>query len=316
MNEYALTTLYDVKAFLGIGQTDTTNDVFLESWISACSTAAQSFLNRKIRGRTFTEYHDGGWPYIFVNNPPIRSITSIYDDTARDFAAGTLVASTDYHYDGDLADQGRVQLYNVGAFSTGVRNVKIVYAGGFDEFIVTSGENDRIDWYDASAGTLIQTSLTAATYTGATLATHVTTQMTAATSTDVVTCTYNATTGKFTLTSDGDTESYFVLPWSTGTNVARSVGPLLGFNVTADDTGALTYTGDYAALSIPDDIQGAIRLWVARLYKEAFVKGGDGRMGVSARNVGVTSQGTTFDLLQGMPKVVRSALYGYRRIPV
>ncbi len=47
--------------------------------------------------------------------------------------------------------------------------------------------------------------------------------------------------GKFTITSDGTT---LKLLWDTGANAANTIGTALGFSVAADDTGALTYTGD------------------------------------------------------------------------
>lgn len=58
---------------------------------------------------------------------------------------------------------------------------------------------------------------------------------------DEITCTYSDTTGKFAITTDGTTLN---LLWSTGTNAANSAGTKLGFTVSADDTGATTYTAD------------------------------------------------------------------------
>lgn len=61
--------------------------------------------------------------------------------------------------------------------------------------------------------------------------------------TAATTCTYSDSTGKFTLTAASGT---FSILWSTGTNTLVSIGANLGFTVSADDTGALTYTSDNA----------------------------------------------------------------------
>lgn len=45
------------------------------------------------------------------------------------------------------------------------------------------------------------------------------------------------------MNSDGAT---FNLLWNTGTHVATSIGATIGYDVTADDTGALSYKADYA----------------------------------------------------------------------
>lgn len=62
---------------------------------------------------------------------------------------------------------------------------------------------------------------------------------------DNITVTYNDSDGKFTIASDGATLS---LLWNTGTNTANTIGKstALNFDVSADDTGSLTYTGDNA----------------------------------------------------------------------
>lgn len=78
------------------------------------------------------------------------------------------------------------------------------------------------------------------------LADEIASKMTAASvgsGNDTITCTWDNSTGKFTLASDGST---FSLLWNTGTNTANTIGTLIGFAVAADDTGATTYTADNA----------------------------------------------------------------------
>lgn len=57
------------------------------------------------------------------------------------------------------------------------------------------------------------------------------------------TCTYNTTTKKFTI-ARATGAATVTLEWLTGANEGESAGVDLGFFVTADDTGATSYTGD------------------------------------------------------------------------
>lgn len=58
-----------------------------------------------------------------------------------------------------------------------------------------------------------------------------------------ITVTYSNTTGKFTIVKASGT---LELLWNTGANTANTIGTKLGFVVSADDTGGLTYTSDNA----------------------------------------------------------------------
>jgi hypothetical protein len=58
---------------------------------------------------------------------------------------------------------------------------------------------------------------------------------------DIITCTFDKSTGKYTIASDGTVLS---LLWNTGTNNANSIATTIGFDNVADDTGVLTYTAD------------------------------------------------------------------------
>ena len=60
---------------------------------------------------------------------------------------------------------------------------------------------------------------------------------------------YDSKTGRFTVSGDGAT---LELEWSSGTNTAETAGALLGFDTSADSTGATTYTGTAARSLSPD----------------------------------------------------------------
>lgn len=121
----ALTTLANVKVFLGI--TNTNSDTILNELISKISAECELITSRKLIAAAFTEYFDGDRRDTFrLRNFPINSITSIHDDYGRDYGADTLVPSDDYTFD---ADDGIVKIdYQTGR---GRNNVKIVYNGGY-----------------------------------------------------------------------------------------------------------------------------------------------------------------------------------------
>lgn len=110
----------------------------------------------------------------------------------------------------------------------------------YNPFII-GASNKYIDFVD-DGGTKVAILEETVYKTPQDLADAIATRMTAA-SDDVISCSYDDSTGKFTMSSDGAT---FSLLWDTGANSANSVGATLGFTVSADDTGATTYTSDNA----------------------------------------------------------------------
>lgn len=107
----------------------------------------------------------------------------------------------------------------------------------FNPITITSTTN-RLDFSD---GTERNATIAAKTYKDPIeLAEAIQTAMDGLTA-DTITVTYSSTTGRYTLASNGAT---FQLLWSTGTNAANTIGEKIGFSVAADDTAALSYTGD------------------------------------------------------------------------
>ncbi len=66
------------------------------------------------------------------------------------------------------------------------------------------------------------------------------------------TVSYDAATQKFSITEDGSTLTELQLLWSSGTNAATSAASTLGFDNSADDTGAMTYTADNETATVVD----------------------------------------------------------------
>ena len=119
-------------------------------------------------------------------------------------------------------------------------------------FEIIAGTNDKLDWVDT--GSTYETTLEAGVYLAAELAAHIQTQM-QADGTGTETCTFSFSTLKFTL---GGTATFSLL-WNTGTNAGQTPGGILGFDETADDTGATSYTSDAAVGTSPS----TANLWTA-----------------------------------------------------
>lgn len=110
---------------------------------------------------------------------------------------------------------------------------KVFEGGAFD----VSADNKWID-IDEGSGE-VSVALTIGTYTGSALIGHIVSALNAAGGL-AETYTGSWTTGTFAL---GATANFSIL-WNTGTNTASSIGNEIGFDTSADDTGADNYTAD------------------------------------------------------------------------
>jgi hypothetical protein len=152
----ALTTLSDLKTFLGI--TDTSEDTLLSLLITQVSDAIQEYCGRTFGSSSYTEFYCGdGKPYLSLNQRPVTSISNIYLDngafwgsTSGSFSSGTLLnAGVDYALVIDQPDNSsRCGLvfningwwdvpftYTPGIISPnlgpGVGNIQVTYTAGY-----------------------------------------------------------------------------------------------------------------------------------------------------------------------------------------
>jgi len=130
---YSLVELEDVKYELDIEGKDVDTDRHLISIIDGISAWFELLTGENFITRTHTdEYQDGdGETYLYLDNEPITSITSIYDDVYREFGSDTLISGTDYYIS---KEQDRVVLYpksTWGRFRRGEESVKATYVAGY-----------------------------------------------------------------------------------------------------------------------------------------------------------------------------------------
>lgn len=140
-----LTTLTAAKTHLKITGT-ATFDAKITKIIQAGSRQIERYCNRKFKALRYTEFYDGkgsnlDFPannIVIIKNPPIISLSTLYDDTSRAFASSSLIPTSSYTYD---PDSGIVELVS-GVFSKGVKNIKIIYTGGYTETTYSSDMQD------------------------------------------------------------------------------------------------------------------------------------------------------------------------------
>jgi hypothetical protein len=122
-------------------------------------------------------------------------------------------------------------------------NVDYTFQGSkyyFNPITITAA-NRHID-FDEGAGELTA-ALDMKTYRDPEeLAIQIAAKMTAA-AVATISCSYSSATGKYTISTGGAT---LTIRWLSGTNTLTSAGPAIGFDITANDTGATSYVGDSA----------------------------------------------------------------------
>lgn len=128
----AWTTVAAVKQALKIDSGDNDHDNEIEALINACYLMLEAYIHHPLKAADYTEYYDGdSTNSLVLRKYPINSVASIYDDVTREWAADTLIESTDYVIDNE-EQIGSVRLFqNTIIFSSGVKNIKITYNAGY-----------------------------------------------------------------------------------------------------------------------------------------------------------------------------------------
>lgn len=167
---------------------------------------------------------------------------------------------------------------------------------------IVTGFSNKLDFTEGVTGDATAT-LAAGNYaTGAALATELQTRINAAATDNTYTVSYSSTTNKFTIARDVGSAS-FGLEWSTGAEAEKSCGIDIGFDTSADDTGATSYVGDNAAYKsrelVKADLGSALSVQAAAVINH--------NIGASGT---ITLQGNTTDPLTWVSPTVDQALAG------
>lgn len=128
VNTYSLVSLEEVKE--QIKSTIPEEDDFISNLINRYSTLIESYLNKNVLSREYTEYFDGGgYSELFVNQYPITSVSGIYDDSNWEWNVGDLIDADDYR----VTNDANSIVFNTTTLGDYKENIKIVYTAGYDE---------------------------------------------------------------------------------------------------------------------------------------------------------------------------------------
>jgi len=124
---HSLISLSQMKSSLGIGSGAGASDDILTDLINEASWFFKEETHRVLKSQSLTEFYDGpGGDVLYLRNKPVSGLT-IWQDVGRDFATGSLIASTAYELD---EATGRVFLTG-DVFSTAKHVIKTTYTGGY-----------------------------------------------------------------------------------------------------------------------------------------------------------------------------------------
>lgn len=121
-----LTTLANVRQYLGTPDNVTTDDPLLERMISAISLFVQNWLNRQILQATYSEALDGhGTTRLNFSNTPVTAVASLAID-------GVTVqpASGPPYFCGYVFNARQLSVYGY-RFNAGYGNVQVTYTAGY-----------------------------------------------------------------------------------------------------------------------------------------------------------------------------------------
>lgn len=124
-----LCTKEDVKLFLEDAAGTSSFDSLIDAIILTVSQRIELAANRKLFSASYVELHDGGSAKLFVQNPPITSITSIVYAPDMDFANGVTLGVSEYVLD---PSNKKNSVYSTfGRFLSGCEALRVTYIGGY-----------------------------------------------------------------------------------------------------------------------------------------------------------------------------------------
>lgn len=120
-------TLDQVKDFMGMTGSNALIDELIEDLISRVTDMFHKYCGvDQFKSKSYTEYYSGsGTRELFTDQRPIISVESIAIDHDWIWGTDSTVASTDYAIMDDCI------VLKATYFTTGTRNIKVIYTAGF-----------------------------------------------------------------------------------------------------------------------------------------------------------------------------------------
>ncbi len=146
LNSNALVTLTDVREAMGLDILETKDDNFIIGLINRYSTRIETYCKRVFHAGLYTEYYDGDGlrGEVFVENPPIISVSGLWDDVSGhgptdtvNYQQGTEITPDLYVIEQNeagtirLANQSNILANPSNYFLFGINNIKVIYSGGY-----------------------------------------------------------------------------------------------------------------------------------------------------------------------------------------
>lgn len=133
IDPYALTTVENAKQHLNIPVANNDHNDILTRFINSATAKIETFLDRKVLKRAYTEFQDGrGNDRVLLRNWPADKPTelwidqsSLFTDTANQLDLG--------EYELELSSDGGIGVILLPGkrFTRGRRNIKLVYEAGY-----------------------------------------------------------------------------------------------------------------------------------------------------------------------------------------
>lgn len=134
LSAYALTTLVNAKEHLGIPAPTATYDALITRFINEATGKIETFCDRKLKQRTgIIEFRDGfANDRILLDQWPATKPSQLWVDPTVLFTDTSYqLAATDYALDLSARGEGIGVVLLKSMFPRGVKNIKVVYDGGF-----------------------------------------------------------------------------------------------------------------------------------------------------------------------------------------
>lgn len=123
----ALTTRAEFKSYAGI--TNTKWDTVIDALITQASAAIERECNRIFGVTSYTEQYDGTDTALVLTlrQYPVVSVTDVRDDAAREFAATSVIDSTNYYVD----TAAGIIRFDGWRLQRGYGNIRVTYSAGY-----------------------------------------------------------------------------------------------------------------------------------------------------------------------------------------
>lgn len=308
VSTFALATLGRIKTELDIADNDvnTRRDAWIERTIEQVTRDFESSIGRGIVARDYRQDLDGsGRSTLFVPQYPVLAIQTLIIDIERKFDRSIdIVPATSRAID-PLMD-GAIQVHNQwGIFSKGNRNVRLFYHAGYALLNVNFGSTQFAFSEHASGGTRYTVTIPPGEYDPITLGSIVGSEMSVA-GLNTYRVNYITTNRKFKIarTAGNAAATKLKVFANSGT---KTFLPIIGFNTSADLTGATAYTGGTSVKpKIPFDLERAAVSMVVYHYDRSNY--GAARRQIRSESIGDYSVSYT----EKFPPEVDSVLAKYR----